>query len=409
MTMLLRWKLDEAADNSLIEEPFYPLILPAAAGSVAGRIGRARSFDGVGQYATTFQDFASELPRAIATAKASWTLSFWLKRSEDFADERVILALRAGADEASPSQWRLLQVTMFGPSLYLSFSQGDGNIGAYSPTMFIEADDEWHHYAIRKGPSTDGHTRLDFFRDGMLFGTWTDVTYISGDGGEDAVWWMAGLDGDMCFPGAIDDVRFYDESLDVQTVADLFRTTPLVEDLEDALIAAVRAVTGYAEDRVVLADRNTQAPPRDFISIRLGDVIVRGMDETTWHYQESRGPLGDIEARSSGMREVTVSIQAFTDHTSGSTSARAIMQRVQGMFMLDTTRDDLRRGGFQVANVGPVRTLNDVVESDIRGRALLEVTGRVRATVGEFLGYIAAVDVTDVGTEPNRTLHATAT
>lgn len=423
MTLLAQWKLDEAEPNGNMVDSANPsasafdLAPQGFPTIVAGVSGSARRF-----VRGPTQQFASSvtsdvLEPAVVAGRGSWTVAWWMKRPEDAeeGEQQVVLSLRDGQNDEEPGdreRWRLLEIAVAAGELATALNiswRGEEAMVQPNPIIPAPADDKWHHYAIRKIVRSDGLVDVDAFFDGALVapavndlggsGVQTsELENVPEDAGSGAIWWMAGVAGNYLLDGDLDEVRFYDEAISAQTVADLYHQSATLADIELALHDAVARGTGLPAQQVVIGYSNRGRPDGDGAVITIGDGIPVGMDRTAWLHNPDRTSTTDIEVATVGLREVSIGVQVFTIATTGNQSARALLGKLQSSLFMESIRDDLRERGFQVLDVGAVRNLTALAGADYEGRAILEFTGYVPATASEFLGYIASVEVTDLTT-----------
>lgn len=173
------------------------------------------------------------------------------------------------------------------------------------------------------------------------------------------------------------------------------------EPIEDAIHAWVVASTGLAAERVIWADQNADAPDNPFVSIRIGDLVPVGAVDETVEVHRPELPAGsDLEQRVSGVRDFTVALQAFTDETHGSASARALLGRAQMGLRRPSLRAALHEAGLVPwDDAGAVQNLTALDVADFEGRAVLSVRFYVREEELEYVSWIGSVTATPAGTE----------
>jgi hypothetical protein len=171
------------------------------------------------------------------------------------------------------------------------------------------------------------------------------------------------------------------------------------EPIEDAIFDWVVAGTGLPEERVQWADQNADQPDNPSVSIRVGDLVPVGAVDEVQHEHRPELPAGaDLETRTSGVREFAVSLQAFTDETHGSQSARALLVGAQGGLRRPALRSALHAAGLvPVDDAGPVQNLSALDVADFEGRAVLTVRFAVREEALEYGSWIATVTAEPAG------------
>ncbi len=167
-------------------------------------------------------------------------------------------------------------------------------------------------------------------------------------------------------------------------------------DVEDAIRQWVIAGSGLSASKVIFADQNGRAPSGTVITIKLGDPIPVGQDCIESLTDLDRDAGEEIEHRTMGVREFAVTLQAFTADTSGSGTARAWLSKIQAALRLPSISATLHGVGISAFDIGRIQVVNQVVEADFEGRAILEVRFYANESVSEFDGYISQVNVSDL-------------
>lgn len=168
--------------------------------------------------------------------------------------------------------------------------------------------------------------------------------------------------------------------------------------IEDALELWVRQALAFTEDQVRWADQNVDQPSGDdHAVIRIGPIVTPGGPDNLEVRTDLARPLGEeIEHRSLGYREITVNVQVFTNETHGGDRAQALLDRARTRLHLPGVREGLFAAGLVPLRLGGVLNLTALEDSDMEGRASLDVTFVTTVTESERSGYIATVEVTHV-------------
>lgn len=163
--------------------------------------------------------------------------------------------------------------------------------------------------------------------------------------------------------------------------------------IEDALVEWIARESGYAADRVVWSElENAPRPSGDFIELRIGDVLRRGLDEKRTLTDLGRPEGEEVELRVRGVREFSLTIQAHTDDTVGELAARATLEVIRDSLSKNSVREAFSAVGISAFDDSPVRPLNELVETNYHGRASLDVRFYVSSQVSDFVGFIATVE-----------------
>lgn len=165
--------------------------------------------------------------------------------------------------------------------------------------------------------------------------------------------------------------------------------------IEDALRTWVKAASAYPDARVIWADQTGTRPAGDIITLKISDISMVGlMDEVTENTDLSRPAGKEIEMRADGIREFTVTLQAFTSAVTCVSAGTAILGRCQTALGLSSVRSALSAAGCSPFDVGPVQNVTALNHALFEGRAMLRVRFYTRESLSDYVGYIATVNNT---------------
>ncbi len=164
---------------------------------------------------------------------------------------------------------------------------------------------------------------------------------------------------------------------------------------EAALRTWIKTGSSLTDEYVRFADQKVAKPTSgSFITVRVGDLIhTAGVDERRRTASVTVG--AEVVHTVTGLREVVVSLQAFSAATVGSDSARALLGRVQAALGLDSVRFAFHAAGCSCFDSGTVKSLSVAVPGNqtvFEGRAVLEARFYVVETVAETSTYIETVE-----------------
>lgn len=170
----------------------------------------------------------------------------------------------------------------------------------------------------------------------------------------------------------------------------------------------VQGSAGLGANKIIWANQNGNRIERPFVTLRFGDLVPIGATDEkrrTW----VGTPGAELLETVVGQRILTLTVQAFTQQTVGSDTARAILSKVQTALRLTTVRDALNNAGLAPFDIGTVQEISTVLDGDFEGRALMAVRFHVAETVSETLTYIEKVEpitgytgvTPDIGTKEN--------
>lgn len=168
--------------------------------------------------------------------------------------------------------------------------------------------------------------------------------------------------------------------------------------VQDAIRAWVKTASGLADGAVIWSHQDGPRPSRPFMTVRLTAITATGDDWVESLYDGDRPAGQEIEKRVTGTREITVSVQAYTGSSTGSSTATALLTKVQIALALPSIRAALNDAGIGVLSRGSVTDLSAVLEDKFEGRAALEARFTTTDDISEYIGYIETVEVTETTT-----------
>lgn len=165
--------------------------------------------------------------------------------------------------------------------------------------------------------------------------------------------------------------------------------------LEDALFDLVNQSSGLGDTGIFISDQDGLSPqPQPYVTIRIGDLVNIGHPGTTYDYDATR-PRGQEIVRSAGsLRDLVISFQAFTPEKVGSATARTILAKLQADLGLASFRDPLNAVGLGILDLGTVRWVPKINNTEFEGRAVLEIRCCIPQVAQDAIGYIETVNVT---------------
>lgn len=171
------------------------------------------------------------------------------------------------------------------------------------------------------------------------------------------------------------------------------------EALENAVRAWVLSASGLADADVYFEDEDGTAKSKPkaaapYITISLGDLVELAPLQVTDSYDNAAAAGQEMVETVTAIYELPVELQAFTPRTTGGSTARSILSRVQLGLGLSTVRDALNAAGLGLRRRGAIRWVPSVRQAKFEGRAVLELSFQVGGTVEARTGYIATANVT---------------
>ena len=166
--------------------------------------------------------------------------------------------------------------------------------------------------------------------------------------------------------------------------------------IENALRAWVKTGSGYADSKIIWVDQNGPRPANDFITLRIGDLVSLGAVDELRVTTNLANPNGsEIVLEVNGLREFTLSIQAFNTATVSTSTSREVLSKVQAALKLPSVRALLNAAGLGPFDMGSVKNISALLQTKFEARAILETRFYVNETVSENTGYINTVTLVD--------------
>lgn len=176
--------------------------------------------------------------------------------------------------------------------------------------------------------------------------------------------------------------------------------------IENALVAAVKSASGFADGAVFLPyqDGGTH-PAGSFITVAIGDMIapdtlVPSQTRVVTSLDGDGEPVDPLLAGAEIThtfrmpRRFSASIQVFTGTTMvGTSSARAVATQIQSKLVLPAIRYALSVAGLGLIDVGDVKNIPEIKGTKFEARAVIEPTFYLLDAVTETSGYIKTVNL----------------
>ncbi|MFD5014867.1 LamG-like jellyroll fold domain-containing protein [Streptomyces chartreusis] len=301
--------------------------------AITGTADTSTAFDGV--------DSVIELPADTLKTAAFPTIELWFKTT---TSSGVLVGFQNTELGEKPTSWRpVLNVDGTGKlrgEFYLT-----GNPGA-TPIVSSQTvtDGKWHHAVLTAAANTQS-LYLDGVKVGSLAGALTeqsrDYAYLGA--GYGSTGWMGLANGEYRFKGQMDEVAFYDHTLDPATITEHYATRAAVGQLTKVTLPSGRVHATAAYDPVSgriteHTDANgglwkVSAPTYSTSSSSYADTIQRSGPTGYWRLGERGGaeaasPLGDDVAGSyvDGVRPGTAGIFADGDDTAAGFTGDGVLE-----------------------------------------------------------------------------------
>jgi hypothetical protein len=170
-----------------------------------------------------------------------------------------------------------------------------------------------------------------------------------------------------------------------------FAWTPI----EDALWEWVKVATDLPDESIRWADQNGPRGIPPFVELRISGVNTIGIDSTQALTDMSRPAGQEVELRTWGTRQVTVSLQSFSRSVTGDESAMSMMSDIQAAANSTAVSELLGSAGITVFDLGSISNISGLLDTDFESRAALELRIYAEQSWSDFVGYIERVELVD--------------
>lgn len=168
--------------------------------------------------------------------------------------------------------------------------------------------------------------------------------------------------------------------------------------IENALVAGVKAASGFASGAVLWTGQPVGQRAGSFITMQFGELVAEDPltpQDTTAVDLTAVG--AEITHSYRTVKEFTLSVAVYTAAVTGDSSALAVAAKTQNALILPTVRRALGAAGLGLLSVGAVRYMPAIKGTDFEARAFFECRFQVFETSSETTTYIERVWVGDTG------------
>jgi len=165
--------------------------------------------------------------------------------------------------------------------------------------------------------------------------------------------------------------------------------------IESAILAWLVTGTGLPSASVILDLQKLPQLGMPYAVARVPEPKrVAGMDELR-HSDTPHAPAGaEVTTTVYGVREMVVSVKAFTLQATGAGTARQLLSQAQTALALPGVRDDLSAAGLAFIDVELFQDLSSREGPVGQGRAVMDLRFRCADSASQTDTYIETVDAT---------------
>ncbi len=166
-------------------------------------------------------------------------------------------------------------------------------------------------------------------------------------------------------------------------------------DTEDAIHAAIVEAARLPATQVRWKHQNFDWEDNPCVVLSLGGDITIGIDRIKYTQDLSRPNGQEIRQQVSGLREVALEIECYSDSVTGNITARRLCELIRTRMRLPSVRYGMRAVGVTPFDPGPVEWVPDIIAAGFEGRAICSVRCYMPAQdMDEYCGYIGRVQGT---------------
>ncbi len=161
--------------------------------------------------------------------------------------------------------------------------------------------------------------------------------------------------------------------------------------IENSIQTILTAASGLAGTNVVWADTDRDRPVGDYMALRIDEDQHIGTPENS--VRDNPAPVAgeEILLASKNVAEFEVAIQAFSAlkvSTGAAPSARARLNALRSKLEGEAMVEVIEAAGLALVDLGSVRNMPRVLETQYQGRATLVLKFRISDEIEEATTYI---------------------
>lgn len=158
-------------------------------------------------------------------------------------------------------------------------------------------------------------------------------------------------------------------------------------------------------DHIIWADQNLPQPGYPYVTLKRDAITkVNGTDETRFTTDLAQPAGQEIGLETVGVREFTLSVNAFVDEKTGSNDPNCDAMAILGLLQVSlgqlSIKEKLCLAGMSVIEELSVVDLSQVVNDEMISRAAMDVRFRAAFSCVERTGYIDTVQIDSVPCNP---------
>lgn len=165
--------------------------------------------------------------------------------------------------------------------------------------------------------------------------------------------------------------------------------------LETGLASLIRTALGLAQKAVLWANQNAPQPDtsvQTWAFLTRGDMGGVGVDGVQSYPTAGAPPGQEVTLSAQGVRTLPVSVHVYSRAgTTGASSAFALLVALRTKLRLPSNEAALLALGLGLHAMGPVRTLDALLDQAIQGHASVELLFNLADTATETTTYIERV------------------
>jgi hypothetical protein len=172
--------------------------------------------------------------------------------------------------------------------------------------------------------------------------------------------------------------------------------------IENALHAWAVAGSGYAAQKVIWSMQEGPRPTGPYIALRLATIDGIGQDWTDYENIDEPEEGAELRVYARGMREATLTFQAFAGVDGVSTGAAmplAVLNAVTSAAKLPSVRSALQAAGVGIGEINAAQALEGSLgQAVLEPRAVMEARLFLASEIQETATYIQHVRLENIST-----------
>lgn len=169
-------------------------------------------------------------------------------------------------------------------------------------------------------------------------------------------------------------------------------------DISIALIDWIATALDIDREQILWKNQNLPQPAYPFVTLHRDTILTEGFQDEVRNSTDLTQPIGkEVILETYGVRTFTLNVDIRLDEEAGSADpekdAVFLLDKLQSSLRFPEALDVLCLAGVAIVENLPIVDLSAVVNSEILGRAAMDLRVRVTSVATENTGFIDTVNV----------------